>query len=320
MGKYVVRKLLMGVVTIVLVMTLNFVLMHAAPGDPVTYMLGKNAQNIELKNALMEKYGLNDPVPVQYFRMLKQYASGDFGTSIVYSRPVIDVIAEKLASTLVLVLTGSLLGLLIGAAMGITAARKEGSGIDAVYSGSAYIFNAMPGFWVALMLIVIFATRLKWLPTQGMVDLRAGYTGFKLYVDILKHMVLPIATLVIVDVPYYFRIAKSAVLQVNSEDFITTFRAAGMDEKKIFRKYVFKNAILPVVTVFGITMAYLIAGVSLIEIVFAWPGTGRVMMNGITQRDYPVLMGIYLIMSAMVAVTMIVIDIIYAVLDPRIRY
>jgi peptide/nickel transport system permease protein len=320
LGRYVVRKLLVGILTVVLVMTLNFVLMHAAPGDPVTYMMGKDAQNFQQREALMEKYGLNQSLPVQYFKLLGQYVTGDFGTSIVYNRPVTQIIGEKLGPTLALVLVASLLGLVIGTAMGVSSARREGSAIDFVYSGGAYVANAMPGFWVGLMLIIVCATTLGWVPTSGMVDLRAGYSGFRKFLDILHHMILPMLTLVIVDVPQYFRIAKSSVLQVNSEEYITTFRAAGMSERKIFRKYVLKNAILPVITVFGITMAYLIAGVSLVEIVFAWPGTGRVMMSAIMQRDYPVLMGIYLIMSIMVAITMILVDLVYATLDPRIRY
>jgi peptide/nickel transport system permease protein len=318
--KYIARKILLGLLTVILVMTLNFILFHLAPGDPVTYMLGRNVENANQRNALMDKYGLNDPLPVQYFKMLGQYFRGDFGVSIVYNRPVADLILERLGPTLALVLTASLLALVFGTALGIAAARREGSLFDAVSSGGAYVFNAMPGFWVGMILIIVFATKLGLFPSSGMVDLRASYTGFWLYVDILRHMFLPLLTLVIVDIPYYFRIAKSSVLQVSNEEFITTFRAAGMSEGKIFRRYVFKNAILPVITVFGITMAYLIAGVYLIEIVFAWPGTGRVMMNAIQQRDYPVLMGIYLIMSIMVASTMIVVDIVYAFLDPRIRY
>jgi peptide/nickel transport system permease protein len=153
-----------------------------------------------------------------------------------------------------------------------------------------------------------------------MEDVRAGYTGFAHLLDMGKHMFLPLLTLTLIDIPYYFRIAKSSVIQVNNEDYIMTFRAAGMGERRIFRKYVLKNAILPVVTIFGITMAYLVAGVALVEIVFAWPGTGRVMLTAITQRDYPVLMGIYLLMSIMVCVTMILVDVVYAILDPRIRY
>ena len=320
MKKYIVKKLLISIVTIVLVMTLNFVLIHIAPGDPTTILLGRNVANPELKAVLAAKYGLDKPLYVQYFRYFGQLLRGDLGDSIIFGRPVVEIIGEKLGPTLLLVGIASVVGLVLGTAAGIAAARKEGSVIDAVYSGGAYFLNAMPGFWLALMLIIVLAVKLGWFPSSGMEDVRAKYTGFRHVLDVAQHMFLPMLTLVLIDIPYYFRIAKSSVIQVNNEDYIMTYRAAGMSEKKIFRKYVLKNAILPVVTIFGITLAYLIAGVALIEIVFAWPGTGRVMLTAISQRDYPVLMGIYLIMSITVCVTMIIIDIIYAVLDPRIRY
>jgi peptide/nickel transport system permease protein len=153
-----------------------------------------------------------------------------------------------------------------------------------------------------------------------MVNAREAYTGFAYVLDVAKHLVLPCLTLVLITMPGYFRIAKSSIAQVTSEDFITMFRATGMSERKIFNKYIFRNAILPTVTLFGITMAFLITGVTLIEIVFSWPGTGRLTLTAINQRDYPALMGIYLVMSISIAVMMVLVDIAYAILDPRIRY
>jgi len=204
--------------------------------------------------------------------------------------------------------------------MGIIAARKEDSIIDLIFSGFSYILNSVPSFWLGLLFIILFSTVLKILPTYGMTNVRTSYTGLAYVWDVIKHMVLPVSTLVLIQIPLYFRIAKSSVLQVINEDFILTLRATGMREKKIFNKYVFKNAILPTVTTFGISLAYLITGVVLIEIVFAWPGTGRLVLTAINQRDYPTLMGIYLIMSVSIAVMMMIIDILYAMLDPRIRY
>lgn len=153
-----------------------------------------------------------------------------------------------------------------------------------------------------------------------MTTARKNFEGWAYVADVMRHMVLPVMTLTLVTIPQYFRTAKSAVLQVMNEDFITTLRATGMDEKKIFYKYVFRNAILPTITIFGITMAYLITGVSLIVVVFSWPGMGRLVLTAITQRDYPTLQGIYLVMSVSIAVVMILVDIIYAIFDPRIRY
>jgi len=320
MAKYVVKKLLFAVFTVFLVMTLNFVLIHLAPGDPVSVMIGPDNQDPELKAALMEEYGLDQPLIVQYARYMGQLLKGNLGTSIIYKRPVAEEIASKFMATFILVFSVAVLSLIIGTAMGLVAGRKEGSLIDKIFSLTSYTFNAMPSFWLGLMMIIIFSTKLGWFPSSGMVTARAKYEGARYVLDVLYHMVLPLVTLLLLRIPGYFRTAKSSVLQVNNEEYITMLRATGMDEKKIFRTYVLKNALLPVVTIFGIGMAFLIAGVSLIETVFAWPGTGRVMLAAINQRDYPVLMGVYFIMSVMVAVTMILVDIVYAILDPRIRY
>jgi peptide/nickel transport system permease protein len=204
--------------------------------------------------------------------------------------------------------------------MGIHAARHEGTFWDTLFSAISYLFNAMPAFWLGLMMIILFATVLNLAPSSGMTNTRISHKGLAYVFDVMHHMLLPVAVLVLVDLPLYFRIAKSSVLQVASEEFILTLRATGMDEKKIFNKYIFRNAILPTITVFGISLAFLITGVALIEIVFAWPGMGRLVLTAISQRDYPTLMGIYLLMSISIAVVMVIVDVVYAVFDPRIRY
>lgn len=320
MKKYLLKRVLTGLLTIIVVFAINFVIIRLAPGDPIKTLMGKENNDPALRAALEAKYGLDKPMPAQFILYLTTALSGDLGTSIIYNRPVTDMIGEKLIPTLLLVLTAAILGLLIGTFMGIYAARHEGSPVDVFFSGISYVLNSVPSFWLGLMLIIIFASRLNILPSCGMEDVRAGYTGFAHLMDVAKHMILPVLTLLLIEIPIYFRIAKSSVLQVSNEDFITTLRATGMSETKIFNKYIFRNAILPTITIFGISMAYLITGVALIEIVFAWPGTGRLVLTAITQRDYPTLMGIYLIMSISVAVVMIIVDVVYALFDPRIRY
>lgn len=320
MKKFVIRRALTGLLTIIIVFALNFVIIQMAPGDPITTLMGKENNSPEMRAALEEKYGLDKPLPMQLVSYLQTAMKGDLGTSIIYNRPVSEMIGEKVGATVLLGLTAALLAAVIGTIMGIFAARRQGGAYDAVSSGVSYAFNSMPAFWLGLMLIILFSSILGWFPSYGMTDNRASYTGMAYMVDVLKHMFLPVLTLTLVLIPQYFRIAKSSVLQTSNEDFITTLRATGMSEKKIFNKYIFRNAILPTITIFGISMAYLITGVTLIEIVFAWPGMGRLMMTAITQRDYPTLMGIYLIMSISVAVVMLIVDIVYAMLDPRIRY
>ena len=177
----------------------------------------------------------------------------------------------------------------------------------------------MPPFWLGLIMILFFASTLHWLPTSGMVNLRSPATGWGHVADVITHLTLPCATMTLIQIPQYLRITRSSVVQAMQEDYMTTFRAAGMSEGRIFRRYVLKNAILPTLTVFGISLAYVVSGAALVEIVFAWPGMGRLMLNAINRRDYPVLMGIYLMITVAVAVMTMLVDLIYAWLDPRIR-
>lgn len=320
MKKFVLRRILSGILTVLVVFTLNFALVKSAPGDPITTLMGKETDDPALRQALMEKWGLDKPVPEQYLSYLKNALVGDLGTSITYNRSVNDMISERVVATVLLGMTAALLALILGTLLGIFCARHDGSVLDNTLSAVSYAADAMPSFWLGLMLIIVFATKLGILPSQGMINVRAGYTGVQHVLDVLYHLVLPCLTLVLITMPGYFRITKSSILQVTNEDFITTMRATGMSERKIFNKYIFRNAILPTVTMFGISMAFLITGVSLIEIVFSWPGMGRLTLTAITQRDYPTLMGVYLVMSVSVVVVMILTDIAYAFLDPRIRY
>lgn len=320
MKKFVLRRIASGILTVLVVFTLNFILVKSAPGDPIRSLMGKETDDPVLREALMEKWGLDKPLPEQYLSYLGNAITGDLGTSIIYNRSVNEMIGERVAATVLLGLTAALLAFGLGTALGIFCARRDGSLVDNVISTVSYATDAMPSFWLGLMLMIVFATHLGWLPSQGMTDVRAGYTGMQHVLDILYHLILPCVTLVLITMPGYFRITKSSILQVTSEDFITTMRATGMSERKIFSKYIFRNAILPTVTMFGISIAFLITGVSLIEIVFSWPGIGRLTLTAITQRDYPTLMGVYLVMSISVVVVMIIVDIAYALLDPRIRY
>lgn len=320
MGRFALRRFFSGLLTVFVVFALNFVIIHAAPGNPVKSIIGKETSNPELTQALMDKWGLNDPLSVQFSRQLGNTLKGDLGTSILYNRPVNEMILERLGATLLLGVVTAVLSLFIGTALGVVCARKEGSWLDRILSVITYALDSMPSFWLGLMLIILFSSKLGLLPTQGMENVRAGYTGLRHVLDVLHHLILPSLTLVSISIPGYFRIAKSSIQQVTSEDFIITLRATGMSEKKIFSKYIFRNAILPTVTLFGITLAFLVTGVSLIEIVFSWPGMGRLTMTAINQRDYPVLMGIYFVMSVSVALVMVLVDIAYAMLDPRIRY
>ena len=320
MKRYIGKRALSGLLVVLLSVCFNFTLIRLAPGDPIRIMAGTDNPNEEMIEALQQKYGLDKSIPEQFVMFLGNVAKGDLGYSYISDESVIKLIGEKIGPTLALSLTAVLLSVTIGTLIGIYAARKNGSKFDQFVCSISYVSDATPGFWLGLMMILIFASTLKWFPTSGMVNLRANYKGFAYFADVCRHLVLPITTMVLTQTPYYFRIARSSVLQVMSEDFITTFKATGMKESRIFNKYVLRNAILPTVTVLGMSLAFLLSGSVLIETVFAWPGMGRLMFSSISKRDYPVLTGIYLVTSVVICIAMILVDILYGFIDPRIRY
>ena len=320
MKKYIFKRLLTALGIVLFVILLNYVIIHLAPGDPARIMAGFDNPSQEQIDAMTQKYGLDQPLYVQFWKYISALFQGDMGISYQYNEPVAQLILERVGASLLLSGTAAVLAVVIGCLLGLYAGRHHGKALDRTFSGVAYTFNAMPSCWLGLMLILIFASTLRLLPTSGMVNIRKGYTGWAYVRDVAQHMVLPCATLVAVQIPAYFRITRSSVMQVMAEDFVTTFRVTGMSERKIFNKYILKNALLPIVTVFGINLAYVISGSTLIEIVFSWPGIGVLMYRAISQRDYNLLMGVYLLLSISVAVMMILVDLVYAWLDPRIRY
>lgn len=320
MRKYLGKRLLLAVLTVFLALVINFVLIHTAPGDPVKLLSGMDHPSPEMEDALRAKYGLDQPKIVQFGTYLSNLLHGDLGMSYVYKTPVWDLISGRLGPTAMVALTSAVLSMLIGTLIGLFTVRHRGRWYIKLIDGASYFFYSMPAFWLGLMVIIVFSTWLNILPTSGMMDMRNPTTGMAHVLDIMKHMVLPVGTLTLTQIPVYMRIYHTSVSQTMSEDFITTFRAVGMSEKKIFNRYIFKNSILPTITVFGINLAYTVMGAALIEVVFAWPGIGRLMLDAIGKRDYPLLMGIYLVLSVSVALAMVITDLVYAAVDPRIRY
>ena len=320
MKRYLLKRILTGLLMVVISVAINFTLIRLAPGNPVRIMAGIDTPNPEQIAQLTAKYGLDKSIPEQFLIYLRGILHGDFGYSYVTHKDVLTAIGEKVWHTLLVSLTGMAIAVVLGTLIGVRCARKEGGLLDRFMCAISYVCDSTPSFWLGLMLVLVFASQLKWLPTSGMVNMRGGFTGLAHVWDVIVHLTLPVITLVIVDYPYYFRIARSSVLQVMSEDYITTLRATGMSEKRIFNKYVLRNALIPTVTVVGGSLAFLISGAVFIETVFAWPGMGTLLFSSISKRDYPLLSGIYLIIALSVAVMMIVVDVVYSLIDPRIKY
>ncbi len=320
MGTYIGRQLLTIIPTILLSVVLNFALLHAAPGDPARIYAGQDSASEEQIAAIRKDLGLDRPLPVQFVSYVGQLARGNLGDSLAYrGQSVFNLIMDRLPATLLLTGTSAILAFVIGTLLGVVSARKIFSATDVSLSGVSYVLFALPSFWLGLLMILVFSSQLGWFPTSGMENVRASYEGIDRWRDIGHHLVLPMATLTLVQIPIYYRITRSSVAQQQQEDYMTTFRATGMPRGRIFRTYALRNALLPTVTVFGLNFGFVFTGAALVEIVFSWPGIGRLTLDAVFRRDFPLLLGIYLILAITVSLAILITDLVYALLDPRIR-
>jgi len=322
MARYVARRLIQMVITIIFVLALNFVIINLAPGNPVRYMAGEFAiSDPEYVEAMTKRWGLDKPIHERFIIYLLNLFRGDFGYSYRFTAPVTELIAERIVPTLLLTLTSLPIGFVLGLLLGAFSARKFPSKGDTALSFTTLLLYSMPVFWFAIILIIIFSVNLKIFPVAGMLTSRVSHSGLSYWLDVLHHLFLPATTLAVgAYLPLYYKITRSSVLEQSKQEYVTTFQSYGLKKSRIFRRYILRNAILPPVTMFGIALGYVLTGAALTETVFAWPGIGRLMLNAANYRDYPLLMGIYLIMAIGVTVASFITDIIYTFLDPRVKY
>lgn len=298
---------------------INFLLIHSAPGDPASALAGEGASQ-EFIDALRVEYGLDQPLINQLWTYLTTVATGDFGYSFGYRQKVVDIILEKMPATLLLVLASQIPAIVLGTLLGAYSARHYPSRIDSVITGVSLSLYAVPIFWSGLLLILVFAVWLRWLPASGMFSLLTPTEGLARWLDIARHMALPATALFLYSLPQYVRLTRASVIEIMREDFITTARAIGYDENVVFFRHALRNALLPAVTVAGLSLSFVFAGALLTETVFGWPGMGRLMYEGVLKRDYPLLMGVFLVTSGLVLIVSIITDLVYAKLDPRVSY
>ena len=298
---------------------INFLLIHSAPGDPASALAGEGASQ-EFIDALRVEYGLDQPLINQLWTYLTTVATGDLGYSFGYRQKVVDIILEKMPATLLLVLASQIPAIVFGTLLGAYSARHYPSRIDSAITGVSLSLYAVPIFWSGLLLILVFAVWLRWLPASGMFSLVTPTEGLGRWLDIARHMALPATALFLYSLPQYVRLTRASVIEIMREDFITTARAIGYDENVVFFRHALRNALLPAVTVAGLSLSFVFAGALLTETVFGWPGMGRLMYEGVLKRDYPLLMGVFLVTSGLVLIVSIITDLIYAKLDPRVSY
>ena len=318
--RYVVRRLLQAVPVVLGVVVLNFLLLQLAPGDAATVLAGEaGGAPLEYIQALRQRFGLDQPVLVQLGLYVKNILALDLGYSFRNQSPVLPLILARLWPTLLLMGTTLILSLAGGVLLGLLAATWVRTWKDLVISFVAIIAYAMPLFWIGLMLILVFSIKLDWLPTSGMEDAAAFYEGWERAVDIAKHLVLPSVTLSLFYLALYARLMRATMLEQRGLDYVTTARAKGLTEQQITVRHMVRNALLPVVTVAGVQVGGLLGGSVIVESVFAWPGLGQLAFQSLFARDLNLLLGIFFISSCLVVVVNIVVDIIYLILDPRIR-
>lgn len=318
--RFIGRRLLLAIPVVLGVVILNFLLLHLAPGDAATVLAGEaGGAPPEYVQQLRERFGLDQPLIVQLGLYLKNVLTLNLGYSFRNASPVLPLIIDRLWPTLLLMTTTLVLSVGGGVLLGLLAAIWVRTWRDHVISIFAIVAYATPLFWVGLMLILVFSIKLGWLPTSGMEDPAALYEGWERAVDIAKHLVMPAVALSVFYMALYARLMRATMLEQRGLEYVTTARAKGLSEKQITIRHIVRNALLPVVTVAGVQVGGLLGGSVIVESVFSWPGLGQLAFMSLFARDVNLLLGIFLISSLLVIVVNILIDVLYAILDPRIK-
>ena len=305
MLKYIIRKLLLMIPVLIGLTIFIFLILHLAPGEPVDLIVGPNATP-EVYENVKESLGLNKSLPTQYFIFLKNLLKGDLGRSILQNRPVSELILERFPVTFKLGILSLLLSFAIAVPIGVIAAINRNTYLDYLSMTGALIGISMPTFWFALVLLYFFAYRLGWFPISGY--------------GTVQHLILPVITVGLTDAAVTARMVRSSMLEVIGQDYVRTARAKGVHENIVMGKHALKNALIPVSTLLGMRVGWIFGGSVILETVFSIPGIGRLIVDGIFSRDYPVVQGSILVLAASVLVGNLIADILYAVVDPRIKY
>jgi len=307
LARYVIVRLLQGLVVIWIVTLMVFTILHLTPGDPVDLIIGQARATDAQREAIRHFWGLDKPVYVQYFTWIKNIVHGDFGVSVTFGgRPVSDLLRAALPNTIKLNAIALLLALIVAIPAGVLAAAKRYTVFDASATVLSTLGISIPNFWLGLMLIILFALKLGWLPPFGS-------HGWKAYV-------LPVFVLSIEQMALFARLTRATTLEVMNQEYVATARAKGLSERVVLLRHVMRNALLPIITVIGFRIGVLLSGTIVIETVFAWPGIGQLLFQAITRRDYLVVQAIVTIGAAIVILATLLTDIMYAYVDPRIRY
>jgi len=318
-SRLLIRRFVQSVILILLLIVINFFLIHLAPGDPVYYLAGQSGD--EAYYAMIRaKFGLDQPLLTQLWVYFSSILRGDLGYSLNYQQPVSSVIFSRIPATLLLILSSVLIAAVGGVILAVEAARRENSFYDRAVNTFVLLGHSLPSFSIGHLLLLFFALYLGLFPAQGMLSANQDLTGLDYLSDLFAHLALPCLTLATVQIAQIMRLTRAQMLDVLNENFITTARAKGMKERRVVYGHALRNALLPVVTIIGSDLGMLLSGAVLTETVFGYPGLGRLTLEALAARDYPVLMGLFLLISIAVAIFSFITDTTYSLIDPRIRY
>lgn len=324
MRRYILKRLLYAIPLLWGIATVTFFMMQLAPGDPLDMYLEPQRQrrvDPEVIELLRQKYGLDQPIHVQYVRWLGNVLHGDFGESFRHRRPVSHLLAETIPYTLQLTVLAVLFDALIGITFGIISAVKQYSLLDKVVTLGSLIIYAIPGFWLALMLVLVFSVHLGWFPTSQTRSMDYEFlSAWGKIGDRLWHLVLPVFVMGIASAAGTARYMRNRLLEVLSEDYVIAARARGFTERFVILKHALRNALIPIITIYGLSLPFLLGGATIVETIFAWPGMGRLAVAGVGGRDYPLIMATMLIAATLTVMGNLLADVTYAWVDPRVSY
>ncbi|HLV11935.1 MAG TPA: ABC transporter permease [Trueperaceae bacterium] len=316
---FVLNRVAQGAVILVLVSFVAFGISVAAPGNAMQTFIDPNVPPEQLR-AAEARLGLDQPFYVQYVRWVGEVARGNLGYSFRTGRPVAAFVGSRIGPTFLLMGTAFAVTLVLALWLGTATAARPYSALDYGVTGAAFAGISVPSFFTAMALIYVFALRLGWFPTSGLEDYAAGHTGIALFLDRLRHLVLPVTVLVLTGAAELVRHVRSAVLEELGQDYVRTARSKGVSERAVLRRHALRNSLLPVITLVGVALPRLLAGSVITETVFTWPGMGRLLVESVFARDYPVAMAINMLAAVLVLAGSLLADVLYAAVDPRVRY
>lgn len=319
MFKYAIKRMINTIPILLGISIIVFILINFQPGDPYSNMVDPSVTQ-EVKEQMLKQIGYYDPLPVKYVKWITRAVRGDLGYSIIYKEPVIEVIKSRVGNTVLLGIASLFLSILIAIPIGMISSVKRYSIFDYVMTVLAFIGLSIPAFFFGMLLIKVFSVDLKILPISGMVTMGKNYIGINHIIDIFNHMILPTIVLALINTASFMRYTRSSMISIIGQDYIRTARAKGVSSFGIVLKHALKNALIPIITIISLELPTLFSGALLTETIFVWPGIGRLNFEAVTNRDYSLIMGLVMIFAVITLLSNLVADILYAAVDPRIKY